>query len=159
MNSNLRKMSSSDSVVTVAAAAPKPLVKHVALRWSGEGLCFEGGPEGVTPSVVDGGSKAGPSPMDHLLLAFAGCMGADVLDILNKSRVPIGQLEVDVVGTRAPTPPRRFVTINMVFRLSGPSDTDRPKVERALDLSRKTYCSVLHSLRPDLELSFEIRMD
>jgi putative redox protein len=97
--------------------------------------------------------------MDHLLLAFAGCMGADVLDILNKSRVPIGQLEVDVVGTRAPTPPRRFVTIKMVFRLSGPSETDRPKVERALNLSRETYCSVLHSLRPDLELSFEIRMD
>ena len=116
MNSNLRTMGSSDPAVTVAAAAPKPLVKHVALRWSGKGLCFEGGPEGVSPSVVDGGSKAGPSPMDHLLLAFAGCMGADVLDILNKSRVPIGQLEVDVVGTRAPTPPRRFVTINMVFR-------------------------------------------
>ena len=159
MNSNLRTMGSSDPAVTVAAAVPKPLVKHVALRWSGKGLCFEGGPEGVSPSVVDGGSKVGPSPMDHLLLAFAGCMGADVLDILNKSRVPIGQLEVDVVGTRAPTPPRRFVTINMVFRLSGPSDTDRPKVERALDLSRKTYCSVLHSLRPDLELSFEIRMN
>jgi putative redox protein len=152
-------MNSSDPSATFAAAAPKPLVKHVALRWSGEGLCFEGGPEGVPSSVVDGGSKAGPSPTDHLLLAFAGCMGADVLDILNKSRVPIGQLEVDVVGTRAPTPPRRFVTIKMVFRLSGPSETDRPKVERALNLSRETYCSVLHSLRPDLELSFEIRVD
>jgi len=86
-------------------------------------------------------------------------MGADVLDILKKSRVPVGRLEVDVVGTRAPTPPRRFVTVDMTFRLSGPSETDRPKVERALDLSRETYCSVLHSLRPDLELSFEIRMD
>ena len=152
-------MSSSDPTVGFAAAAPKPLVKHVTLRWSGEGLCFEGGPEGGPSSVVDGGSKAGPSPTDHLLLAFAGCMGADVLDILKKSRVPVGQLEVDVVGTRAPTPPRRFVTIAMTFRLSGPSETDRPKVERALDLSRETYCSVLHSLRPDLELSFEIRMD
>ena len=64
MNSNLRTMSSSDSVVT----APKPLVKHVALRWRGEGLCFEGGPEGVIPSVVDGGSEAGPSPMDLSLI-------------------------------------------------------------------------------------------
>ena len=152
-------MSSSDPPTAFAAVAPKPLIKHVTLTWSGEGLCFEGGPEGVPPSVVDGGSKAGPSPTDHLLLGFAGCMGADVLDILNKSRVPVGQLGVDVVGTRAPTPPRRFVSVEMVFRLSGPSETDRPKVERALNLSRETYCSVLHSLRPDLELSFEIRMD
>ena len=152
-------MSSSDPTGAFGAAARKPLIKHVTLRWSGEGLCFEGGPEGIPSSVVDGGSKAGPSPTDHLLLGFAGCMGADVLDILKKSRVPVGRLEVDVVGTRAPTPPRRFVTVDMIFRLNGPSETDRPKVERALDLSRETYCSVLHSLRPDLELSFEIRMD
>ena len=156
-------MSSSDrgaapAAAVPAAAAPKPLVKHVTLRWSGEGLRFDGGPDGLPPSVVDGGSKAGPSPTDHLLLAFAGCMGADVVDILNKSRVPIERLEVDVVGTRAPAPPGRFVAIKMTFRVSGPASADRPKVERAVDLSRETYCSVLHSLRPDLELSFEIRL-
>ncbi len=122
-------------------------------------MLFEGGPEGVPPSIVDGGSKAGPSPTDHLLLAFGGCMGADVIDILGKSRVPLESLEVDVVGTRAPTPPRRFMTVTMTFRLRGPLPADRPKVERAVNLSRETYCSVLHSLRPDLELSFEIRMD
>ena len=152
-------MSSSDSPPEFAAGAPKPLIKHVSLRWSGEGLCFEGGPDGIPSSVVDGGSKAGPSPTDHLLLGFAGCMGADVLDILNKSRVTVSRLDVDVVGRRAPTPPRRFVAVEMIFRLGGPSENDRPKVERAVDLSRETYCSVLHSLQPDLELSFEIRID
>ena len=152
-------MSSSDQGGAPGAAAPKPLVKHVSLKWSGEGLRFDGGPEGVPPSVVDGGSAAGPSPMDHLLLAFAGCMGADVIDILGKSRVPLESLEVGVTGTRAPTPPRRFLSMVMTFHLSGPSAADRPKVERAVSLSRETYCSGLHSLRPDLELSFEIRMD
>src|SRR5262245_51348212 len=105
-------MSSSDDDAP-AAAAPKPLIKNVSLRWSGEGLRFEGGPAGVAPSVVDGGSKAGPSPTDHLLLAAAGCMGADVIDILKKSRVPVEALDVQVEGRRAETPPRRFVAIAM----------------------------------------------
>lgn len=152
-------MSSSDLGPTPAAAASKPLVKHVSLRWSGEGLRFEGGPEGVQPSVVDGGSKAGSSPTDHILLALAGCMGADVLDILNKSRVPVGRLHVEVVGNRASDPPRRFVAIAMTFHLTGPAPGDRAKVERAVSLSRETYCSVLHTLRPDLDLAFEIRLD
>ena len=32
-----------------------------------------------------------------------------------------------------------------------PSPEDRSKVDRAIELSRDKYCSVLHSLRPDIE--------
>lgn len=153
-------MSSSDPAVTAGGAAPKPLLKKLTLTWSGEGLRFDGGPEGVPSAVVDAGpTKAGPSPTDHLLLAFAGCMGADVIDILNKSRVPVERLQVDVIGHRAPNPPRRFTSISMVFRISGPGTVDRPKVERAVNLSRETYCSVMHTLRPDLDVTLEIRLD
>ena len=150
-------MSSSEE--TLAAAAPKPLIKHVTLRWSGEGMRFEGGPAGVPASVVDAGGKAGPSPTDHLLLAAAGCMAADVIDILGKSRVPVESFEVQVEGRRAEKPPRRFTSIAMSFRLRGPTSADRPKVERAVNLSRETYCSVLHTLRPDLDLVFEVHLD
>ena len=152
-------MSSSEAPEVPAAAAPKPLLKKVTLTWSGEGLRFEGGPEGVPPSIVDGGSKEGPSPMDHLLLALAGCMSADVIDILKKGRVPVERFHVEVAGTRAPNPPRRYTAISLIFRISGPSSADRPKVERAVNLSRETYCSVTHTLRPDLDLTFEIRLD
>ena len=154
-------MSSSDDAPEEApgAAAPKPLIKNVTLRWTGEGMHFEGGPAGVPPSVVDGKSKAGPSPTDHLLLAAAGCMGSDVIDILSKSRVLVESLEVQVEGRRAEKPPRRFVSIAMSFRLRGPTSADRPKVERAVNLSRETYCSVLHTLSPDLDLVFEVHLD
>jgi putative redox protein len=151
-------MSSSDQAAP-AAAAPKPLVKAVTLKWSGQGLKFEGAPEGVPASIVDAGGKDGPSPMDHLLLAAAGCMSADVVDILTKGRVNLERMQVEISGTRAPEPPRRFTSIAMVFTLGGPLAADRPKVERAVKMSHETYCSVLHTLRPDLELSFEIRLD
>jgi putative redox protein len=149
----------SSSEPEAPAAAPKPLVKVVSLEWSGEGTKFVGGPEGVPPSIVDGGSKEGPSPMDHLLLAAAGCMSIDILDILKKGRVDLEHLRIEVSGTRAPAPPRRFTSISFVITVSGPLAADRPKVERAVKMSHETYCSVMHTLRPDLELSFEIRLD
>jgi hypothetical protein len=86
-------------------------------------------------------------------------MSADVLDILKKGRVPVERFHVDIVGDRAPNPPRRFTAIALIFRISGPTSADRPKVERAVTLSRETYCSVTHTLRPDLDLTFEIRLD
>jgi putative redox protein len=148
-------VSSSDA----APAAVKPIVKSVSLRWSGEGKRFEGGPANVPVSVVDGDSKAGPSPMDHLLLAAAGCMAIDVLDILAKSRVPVQSMNVEVEGTRADKPPKRFTAITMSFHLRGPASADRPKVERAVHLSRETYCSVMHTLRPDLDVLIEVHLD
>lgn len=151
-------MSSSEEAP--AALAPKPLIKTVTLRWSGEGMRFEGGPADRPPSIVDGGpSKAGPGPMDHLLLAAAGCMGSDVIDILSKGRVPVESLQVEVEGVRAEKVPRRFTSISMSFHLRGPTSADRPKVERAVNLSRESYCSVLHTLRPDIELHFEVHLD
>ena len=156
-------MSSSEapagSAGTPAAAAPKPAIKTVSLTWSGEGLRFEGGPENRPPVVIDSGGDAGASPMDHLLLALAGCMSADVIDILRKGRVPVERYRVDVIGHRAPNPPRRYTAIGLIFHISGPTSADRPKVERAVNLSRETYCSVTHTLRPDLDLTTEIRLD
>lgn len=92
-------------------------------------------------------------------MALAGCMAVDVLMILEKSRVPIEELEVEAVGRRAPTVPKRYVAVTLSYRLKGPSVEDRPKVDRAIDLSRDKYCSVLHTLDPELEVDIEVQTD
>jgi putative redox protein len=94
--------------------------------------------------------------MDTLLLALAGCMMADIQSILEKSRVPLDRLEATVVGERADEFPRRYTGIEMVFRLSGPGTEDAAKVERAVALSRDTYCSVMHTLRQDVEIDIRV---
>ena len=130
--------------------------KQVTLRWSGEDLVFEGTGASGGPITIDGNSGEGPSPMDTLLLALAGCMTADIRLILEKSRVPLDGLEVMVEGERAAEPPRRYTRIGMVFRLSGPGPEDGPKVERAVALSRETYCSVMHTLRQDVDIDIRV---
>ena len=121
------------------------------LRWTGEGLAFTGR-VGSGPTVtVDGDGKAGPSSMDSLLLGLMGCMSIDVLTILQKGRVEVTSLETRVEAERAPEPPKYFTRVRLTFSLEGPSPEERGKVDRAIELSREKYCSVFHSLRPDLE--------
>ncbi|HZS33624.1 MAG TPA: OsmC family protein [Methylomirabilota bacterium] len=134
------------------SANPPPIV--VNLTWQGD-VRFEARADQVR-LVLDGERRAGPSPMQALALGLAGCMAMDVVDILRKGRLPVAGLEVELTGERAAEPPRRFSRIAIRFRVAGDVPADR--VERALALSRERYCSVWHSLRPDIELrtSFEV---
>lgn len=126
----------------------------VELLWSG-GLRF-GGASGPNALVVDGDGAAGPSPMQLAALGLAGCMAADVVAMLEKGRHPLTALHVRLSGERAAEPPRRFTRLSLHFDVSGAVPPQA--VERAIALSRETYCSVWHSLRPDLALDTSFQM-
>jgi putative redox protein len=102
-------------------------------------------------TVIDGDSVAGPSPVQMLVLGLAGCMSADVVDIVRKGRHPLTGFSARIVAERAPEPPTRIVRAELIFRLRG--DVPAAAVERAIALSRDKYCSVWHSLRQDIELT------
>ncbi len=127
----------------------------VELEWTG-GLRFEAR-SGSTSLVLDGDGEAGVSPVQALAMSLAGCMGTDVALILQKGRLPLKSLRAHLVGERATDPPRRFLRIDLKFEVTGEVPAD--KVERAIALSRERYCSVWHSLRPDVEFttSFEVQ--
>lgn len=133
--------------------------RAVQLRWTGRDVEFSGGgtmPE--TPAItIDGDGKKGPSPMLALLLAAAGCSGADVVLILRKMRVELTTLEIAVRGVRRQDDPRRYVEVTFAFRMGG-EGLDRAKAERAVELSLGTYCSVVHSLRQDITVRHEITL-
>lgn len=124
------------------------------LIWT-EGLRF-GATTGKTAMVVDGDGVAGPSPVQVAAIGLAGCMGADVVSILEKGRQPITGLRVSFSGERAPSAPRRFTRISLHFHVSGAVAPDA--VERAIAMSGEVYCSVWHSMRQDIKFvtSFDI---
>ena len=97
--------------------------------------------------------------MQLLLLSLAGCMAADMVDILGKMRLPLEGLEVRLEGDRAPEPPRRYLRVRLRCVVRGISSEEEAKVRRALSLSEEKYCSVLHTLRPDLDLETELVLD
>jgi putative redox protein len=136
-------------------AIPTP-AKRVSLRWTGSGMEYSGAAESGPAILLDGRSMKGPGPMEQLLLALAGCMAMDIQVILERSRVPMTGLEVEVVGERAQTHPKRYTSIRMIYRVEGPREEHQAKLERAVTLSREAFCSVLHSLRPDTDIITEV---
>ena len=107
--------------------------------------------------TIDGNGAAGPSPVDALAAALAGCMSTDVVDILAKGRQPVRALSVHFSADRAQSDPHRFVRASLHITIEGAVAADA--VERAIALSRDKYCSVWHSMRQDIEFStsYELR--
>ena len=131
--------------------------RAVRLEWLGEGLRFKGGgTEPPSPDIIlDADSEEGPSPMLALLLAAGGCSGADVVHILGKMREPATEVSIEVSGLRRDDHPRRFTDIHFVFHIRG-GDVDRDKAEHAVELSVTKYCSVIHSLAPDVTVTYDV---
>jgi len=121
---------------------------NIQLVWERE-LVF-GGRSGDVEMTLDSASAAGPSPMQALAFALAGCMAMDVVHVLRKGRHDLRGLRVDLTGQRAPAEPRRFTHITLHYTITG-SIPDEP-IARAIQLSREKYCSVWHSMRQDIEL-------
>jgi putative redox protein len=107
--------------------------------------------------TLDPGKEEGPSPMDTLLLAAAGCTGADVVAILKKMKVELDEASVELAGERREEHPKRYVSLKYVFRFAG-QGLERSKAERAVSLSLEKYCGVLHSLNPDIDVDHEIEI-
>jgi putative redox protein len=125
-----------------------------SLTWSGD-LRFAATTGNISLTLDSKGAE-GPSPVQALALGLAGCMAIDVVDILKKGRHPLTGLDAALSGDRAEEPPRRFVRVQLHFVVRG--DVPAAAIERAIQLSRDTYCSVWHSMRQDIEFttSFEV---
>jgi putative redox protein len=133
-------------------APPQPL--SAELEWQGESR-FLARSSGVE-LLLESPAVHGPSPVQALVCALAGCMASDVALVIQRSRLAMKALRARVTAERAPTDPRRLLRVDLHFVIEGAIAKDR--VEHALALSREKYCSVWHSLRTDIELhtSFEV---
>ena len=130
--------------------------KQATLTWQ-EGLRFVGGATGGPAATIDGDNVAAPGPMLTLLLAAASCSGSDVVLILQKMRVQLREFRIDVSGVRREEEPRRYVALHLDYHLAG-EGLDQAKARRAIDLSLEKYCSVIHSLAPDIGITYALSL-
>jgi len=132
-----------------------PTTKETVTTWQHRGMVFSGESPGQPPVIIDGNTKEGPSPTDTLLIALAGCTGSDVVLILGKKRIDLKELRIAVNGTRRDEEPRRYTAIRIGFTVVAPGATEQA-VRQAIDLSLEKYCSVTHSLNPDIPISYDL---
>ena len=125
-----------------------PDTQHTTARWRGERWTFDATTTTGHTIVMDGAHSPeddGPSPMELLLTALAGCTGVTVLSILQKKREQVTGLEVRVEGRRAEEHPKVYVAIDVVYRVQGAVKPE--SIERAIELSEEKYCGVSATLR------------
>jgi len=103
------------------------------------------------------GEGIGIKPSELLLLAVASCSAVDVVEILDKKRMPLTSLEITTSGEQDQDPPWTFRKIHLHFKLSGANLTEKA-VEQAIHLSEEKYCSVAATIRATAAITtdFEI---
>jgi putative redox protein len=133
-----------------------PETKRATITWQ-QDLKFAGGTPGGPSVIIDGDNVSGPGPMLALLLAAASCTGSDVVVILQKMRVKLRELRIEVEGTRREQEPRRYIALHLDYRIAG-EGLDEARARRAIDLSLEKYCSVVHSLAPDIAITYALSL-
>ena len=129
------------------AVAKPPTV--IELTWIRD-LTFAGS-SAKASMTLDSAGLAGPSPVQALGFAVAGCMTTDVAHILTKGRHPFRGLRSQLTADRSAEDPHRVVRMALHVTVHGAVPEDA--VERAVALSRDKYCSVWHSMRQDIEFT------
>lgn len=105
-----------------------------------------------------GGSDAGTRPKELILLALAGCTGSDVTVILQKKRIQLDGFEMNLSAEVQETHPQVFTKIHLEYVFYG-KEIPTEAVERAIELSQKTYCSVTAMLQKAVEITHSYRIE
>lgn len=134
----------------------------VQVQWI-NGMRFDGVNRTESGFTMDtdpthGGKGAGPTPMETVLIALAGCTGMDVVPLLHKMRAPLESLTISVSSHRAPDHPKVFTDIHLRYVATG-RGLQREQVERAVRLSQEKYCSVSAMLRKAATITYEVILE
>ena len=102
-------------------------------------------------------AKGGFSPKALLLSGLAGCSAVDVVEILEKMRVPFADLTVEAEAEQTEEHPRVFRDIQLNYVLTT-GEENRDKVKKAVDLSLEKYCGVAAMLKKNSDIHYTITL-
>lgn len=109
--------------------------------------------QGTAKIEID--SKGGFGPKALLLTGLAGCSGIDVVDVLEKMRVPFASLQIEVEADQTEDHPKVFKDIHLKYILVT-EEENRDKVKKAIDLSLDKYCGVAAMLKKNSKIDYTI---
>jgi putative redox protein len=109
-------------------------------------------------SVENGGDDLGYRPKTLLLAGLIGCTGIDVMMILNKMKVELEDVNIDVEADVVDEDPKVYKYIKLNYRFKG-KDLPLDKIQRAVELSQEKYCGVSAMLSKAVPITYEIILE
>lgn len=132
----------------------------LTLTWL-SGMAFEADPPSGQKFTMDaypesGGQNLGPTPVETLIGALAGCTAMDVVSILAKKRQKLTGYRVELEWERPPQgqQPRPITAIRVRHIIEG-ENIDPSAVAQAVQLSDEKYCTVATTLRLGTQIHTE----
>ncbi len=98
------------------------------------------------------GSNAAIRPKEMLLLSLGGCTASDVIAILQKKRVKLDNLEMNISAEETEEHPKVYKSIELEYVFYG-KNIQAKDVERAIELSQDKYCGVTEMLRHSVKIT------
>ncbi len=117
---------------------------NASVKWQEKNAFIGTSPSGHT-LTLDGDKVTGASPMELILLGVGGCASYDVVNILQKSRQQVSDVECQLLAKRADSVPAVYTEIHLHFVVTG-SNIKEKQVEKAVQLSADKYCSASRML-------------
>ena len=110
----------------------------------------------ASPSI--GGTGKGARPMELLIMGLGGCSAIDIINILQKQKIEVGDFKIKIDAEREPDAvPSLFKKIHVNFILKG--NIDQTKAQRAADLSMEKYCSVAKTLEKTATITYSLTIE
>ena len=136
-------------------------MSHIVSTSYGSGMSFTSQIESHTlkmdTSASDGGHDTAPSPKKLMLASLTGCTGVDIVSILEKMKVPFSDLTITAIAELSEEHPKIYHHVKLEYRIKM-NEADKPKMERAIQLSEEKYCGVMAMFREfaTIETTLEI---
>jgi len=106
---------------------------------------------------LDGDKQKGFGPKALLLSALAACSGIDVVEILEKMRVPFTNFEIDVSADQTTKHPKVFKDIHVIYKIKTDPSNEK-KVRKAIELSLEKYCGVSAMLKKNSPIHYQLKL-
>ena len=103
----------------------------------------------------DGGDDSGPSPKRLMLASLAGCTGIDIVSILNKMKVSFSNFSISVHAALSADHPKIYNLVKVTYSIKL-NEEDKPKMIKAVDLSKDKYCGVFAMFSSFAKMDTEI---
>ena len=103
----------------------------------------------------DGGEDLGPSPKQLLLAGLIGCVGIDVRLILEKKRIEIEDLQIEVEADNTDTMPKVYENIHINFKFKG-QNLDKEELVKVAALAKEKYCGVSAMLEKHTPITYSV---
>lgn len=130
---------------------------NASLSWI-DNMHFECNNDGLVTAIDapadHGGGRNGPTPKELILNAMMGCTAMDVVAILKKMRLEIGEFKMSIEAEKTTDHPVHFKTATMIYHLKG--DLPAEKVIKAVDSSLTRYCGVNYMISKTCVISYKV---